>query len=322
MKYYLGIDLGGTNIVAGIVDENNNIVGKCSTPTSLPRPDREVVDTMIILSKKVVADNNLTMDDIEWVGVGCPGSVDLDTGYVTYSNNLEWYNTPLKNWLQVGLKKTVYLDNDANAAAYGEYLAGAGKGADSMIMITLGTGVGGGIIIDNKVYRGFNYAGAELGHTVIEVGGRPCTCGRKGCLEAYASATGLINMTKETMSDYPDSVMHEIASKYGKVNGRVAFDAMRENDIGGIVTVNNYIRYLAEGVTNIINTFQPNIFCIGGGLSNEKDYLLKPLKALVARNVYTRNSVRNTEIKIATLGGDAGLIGAAMLGFSDAKEQQ
>ncbi len=319
MKYYLGVDLGGTNIVVGIVDENGAIVAKSSTPTSLPRPDREVVDSIIILAKKVLADNNMTLEEIEWVGVGCPGSVDLDTGIVTYSNNLNWFNTPLKNWLRAGLGKDVYLDNDANAAAYGEYFAGAAKGANISVMITLGTGVGGGIIIDGKVYRGFNYAGAELGHTVIEVGGRPCTCGRKGCFEAYSSATGLINMTKEVMYDYPDSAMHEIASEYGKVNGRVAFDAMRKDDIGGIVTVNNYIRYLAEGVTNIINTFQPDVFCIGGGLSNEKEYLLKPLKALVARNVYTRNSVKNTDIKIATLGGDAGLIGAAMLGFSDAK---
>ena len=317
MKYYLGIDLGGTNIVAGIVNENREIVAKSSTPTSLPRSDREVVDSMLILAKKVVADNGLTMDDIEWVGVGCPGSVDLDTGFITYSNNLAWYNTPLKNWLQAGLGKPVYLDNDANAAAYGEYMAGAAKDANISVMITLGTGVGGGIVIDGKIYRGFNYAGAELGHTVIEVGGRPCTCGRKGCFEAYSSATGLINMTKEVMYDYPDSLMHEIASNYGKVNGRVAFDAMRKDDIAGIVTVDRYIRYLAEGVTNIINTFQPDVFCIGGGLSNEKDYLLDPLKKLVARNVYTRNSVKNTDIRIAELGGDAGLIGAALLGFSD-----
>lgn len=320
MKYYLGIDLGGTNIVAGIVNENREIVAKSSTPTSLPRSDREVVDSMLILAKKVVADNGLTMDDIEWVGVGCPGSVDLDTGFVTYSNNLAWYNTPLKNWLRAGLGKPIYLDNDANAAAYGEYMAGAAKDANISVMITLGTGVGGGIVIDGKIYRGFNYAGAELGHTVIEVGGRPCTCGRKGCFEAYSSATGLINMTKEVMYDYPDSVMHEIASNYGKVNGRVAFDAMRKDDIAGIVTVDRYIRYLAEGVTNIINTFQPDVFCIGGGLSNEKDYLLDPLKKLVARNVYTRNSVKNTDIRIAELGGDAGLIGAALLGFSDTAE--
>lgn len=225
---------------------------------------------------------------------------------------------PAEKLAAVGLGKTVYLDNDANAAAYGEYMAGAAKGAGISVMITLGTGVGGGIVIDGKIYRGFNYAGAELGHTVIVAGGKPCTCGSKGCFEAYSSATGLINITKEVMSDYPDSVMHEIASGYGKVNGRVAFDAMRKEDIGGIVAVDRYTRYLAEGVTNIINTFQPDVFLIGGGLSNEKDYLLKPLKALVARNVYTRNSVRNTEIKIASLGGDAGLIGAAMLGFSDA----
>ena len=320
MKYYLGIDLGGTNIVAGIVNEEFEIVAKASTPTSLPRTAREVVDDMIILSKKVVSRAGLTMDDMEWVGVGCPGSCDLDTGIITYSNNLEWYDVPLKNWLQAGLGKDVYLDNDANAAAYGESMAGAGKGAEMFAMITLCTGVGGGIVIGGKIYRGFNFAGAELGHTVIEVDGRPCTCGRKGCFEAYASATGLIKTTKEVMSDYPDSIMHEIASEYGKVNGRVAFDAKRKGDLGGVIAVDRYVKYLAEGVTNIINTFQPNVFCIGGGISNEKEYLLEPLKARVTRDVYTRNSINNTDIKIAELMGDAGLIGAALLGFSDAKK--
>lgn len=311
MKYYLGIDLGGTNIVVGIVDENGAIVAKASTPTSLPRSDREIVDSMIILSKKVIADQGLTLEDIEWVGVGCPGSVDLDTGIVTYSNNLNWFNTPLKNWLRAGLGKEVYLDNDANAAAYGEYIAGAAKGANISVMITLGTGVGGGIVIDGKVYRGFNYAGAELGHTVIEVGGRPCTCGRKGCFEAYSSATGLINMTKEVMYDYPDSVMHEIASNYGKVNGRVAFDAAKSGDKAAQAVVDQYVKYVGDGISSVINIFQPEILVIGGGISKEGDYLLNPIKQYVSVNDYNKMMTK-TEIQIAKLFNDAGIVGAAL----------
>ncbi len=317
MKYYLGIDLGGTNIVAGVVNENYEIVCKDSVKTGLPRTDRAVADDIIVVAKRVVNDAGLTLEQMEWVGVGCPGSVDLDSGVITYSNNLDWYNTPLKQWLSNGLHRPIFLDNDANAAAYGEYMAGAAKEARISVMITLGTGVGGGVVINDKIYRGFNYAGAEIGHMVIEVGGRPCTCSRNGCFEAYASATGLINMTKEAMADHPESLMHEIAAQSGKVNGRTSFDAMRKGDPAGIVVVDKYLHYLAEGITNIINIFQPDILCIGGGLSNERETLLKPVRTLVMRDVFTRNSDRNTEIKIAALGSDAGLIGAALLGFSE-----
>ena len=193
------------------------------------------------------------------------------------------------------------------------------KGVNTLadaVCITLGTGVGGGIIIDGKIYSGFNFSGAEIGHTVVEVDGPQCTCGRKGCFEVFSSATGLIRMTKEAMEENKDSVMWKMVEDDNKVSGRTAFNAMRKGDQTAKNVVDKYIKYLAAGITNTINIFQPNVLCIGGGICNEGDPLLLPLKALVAKEVYTRNSSKNTEIVIAKLGNDAGIIGAAFLGIS------
>ncbi|MBM6921078.1 ROK family protein [Phocea massiliensis] len=318
MKYYIGIDLGGTNIAAGVVNENKEIVAKTSIKTGSGRDVNLIVDDMALAAKTAAEGANLTFDDVEWIGIGAPGTANKATGIIEYSNNLDWYNVPLVSMLEERTGKKVFIENDANAAAYGEYVAGAAKDADSSVMVTLGTGVGGGIVLNNKIYTGFNFAGAELGHSVIVVDGRQCTCGRKGCLEAYASATGLIVTTKEYMEQYKDSAMWDIVEgDISKVNGRTAFDAMRKGDEAGKLVVDEYIKYLACGVTNIINTFQPDILCIGGGISHEGDTLMVPLKEIVAREVYSRNSARNTEIVAASLGNDAGIIGAALLGLAD-----
>ena len=315
MKYYIGIDLGGTNIVAAVVDEKYNILTKASTKTNRPRPAEAIADDMAAMAIKAVEDANLTMDDIEWVGVGTPGIANSETGVIEYSNNLGFENTPMAELIRKHIDKPVYIENDANAAAYGEYVAGAAKGAKNAVCITLGTGVGGGIIIDGKIYSGSNFAGAEIGHTVIGIDGPQCSCGRRGCFEAYSSATGLIRMTKEKMDAVPDSIMHKITEERGgKVSARTSFDAMRQGDAAAKEVVDFYIKALACGITNTINTFQPDILCIGGGVCNEGDALLLPVKALVAKEVYTRNSPKNTEIVIAKLGNDAGLIGAAFLG--------
>ena len=315
MKYYIGIDLGGTNIVAAVVDENYNILTKASTKTNRPRPAEAIADDMAAMAIKAVEDAKLTMDDIEWVGVGTPGIANSKTGVIEYSNNLGFENTPMAELIRKHIDKPVYIENDANAAAYGEYVAGAAKGAKNAVCITLGTGVGGGIIIDGKIYSGSNFAGAEIGHTVIGIDGPQCSCGRRGCFEAYSSATGLIRMTKEKMDAVPDSIMHKITEERGgKVSARTSFDAMRQGDAAAKEVVDFYIKALACGITNTINTFQPDILCIGGGVCNEGDALLLPVKALVAKEVYTRNSPKNTEIVIAKLGNDAGLIGAAFLG--------
>ena len=315
MKYYIGIDLGGTNIVAAVVDEDYKILTKASTKTNRPRPAEAIADDMAAMAIQAVKDAGLTMDDIEWVGVGTPGIANSETGIIEYSNNLGFENTPMADLIRKHIDKPIYIENDANAAAYGEYVAGAAKGAKNAVCITLGTGVGGGIIIDGQIYAGSNFGGAEIGHTVISIDGPQCSCGRKGCFEVYSSATGLIRMTKEKMDAVPDSVMHKITEeRNGKVSARTAFDAMRQGDAAAKEVVDFYIKALATGITNTINIFQPDILCVGGGVCNEGDALLLPMKALVEQEVYTRNSPKNTRIVIAELGNDAGLIGAAFLG--------
>lgn len=314
MKYYVGIDLGGTNIVAGVVDEDYNIIAKASTKTNCPRPEKEIADDMARMALQAVKNANLTIDQIEWIGVGTPGIANSATGIIEYSNNLGFKNTPMVKYIQETINKPVFIENDANAAAYGEYVAGAAKGAKNAVCITLGTGVGGGIVIDGKIYAGSNFAGAEIGHTVIEVDGPQCSCGRKGCFEVFSSATGLIRMSKEAMAEHPESIMNKMAEEKGKVTARTSFDAMRAGDAVAKAVVDKYIKYLAAGITNTINIFQPDVLCIGGGVCNEGDPLLLPVKALVKEEVYTRNSEKNTEIVIAKLGNDAGIIGAAFLG--------
>ncbi len=314
MKYYVGIDLGGTNIVAGVVDEEYNIIAKASTKTNCPRPEKEIADDMAKMALQAVKNANLDISDIEWIGIGTPGIANSTTGIIERANNLGFVNTPMVKYISESIDKPVFIENDANAAAYGEYVAGAAKGAKNAVCITLGTGVGGGIIVDGKIYAGSNFAGAEIGHTVIEVDGAQCSCGRKGCFEAYSSATGLIRMSKEAMAQFPDSIMNKMAEEKGKVTARTSFDAMRAGDKPAKDVVDKYIKYLAAGITNTINIFQPDVLCIGGGVCNEGDPLLLPVKALVEKEDFASNSAKRTEIVIAKLGNDAGIIGAAFLG--------
>ncbi|MBQ3841864.1 MAG: ROK family protein [Ruminiclostridium sp.] len=316
MKYYIGIDIGGTNISTGVVDEAYNIIGKSKVKTDKKRPYEEVIKDIIESVKLAVADAKVEMDDVRWIGAGCPGTCNAETGLVEYANNLGWNNAPLLSDIENAFRKKTYIDNDANAAAYGEYLAGAAKGAKNAVIITLGTGVGAGIIINGKIFSGTNYAGGEIGHTVIVLDGYPCTCGRRGCFEAYASATGLARMTQEAIEQNPGGTMHQLVEADGRVSARTAFNAAKMMDDVGQAVVDRYIKALACGITNTINIFQPDILCIGGGVCNEGDNLLKPLKKLVAEQVYSKNSAKNTEICICSLGNNAGIIGAAMLGKS------
>ncbi len=316
MKYYIGIDIGGTNLSTGVVDDDCNIVGRSRIKTENGRPYEEVVKDIIEGVELAVADSKISMDDVRWIGIGCPGTCNTETGIVEYSNNLRWNNVPLLANIEKAFNKKTYIDNDANAAAFGEYLAGAAKGAKNAIVITLGTGVGAGIILNGRIFSGTNFAGGEIGHTVIVLDGYPCTCGRKGCFEVYASATGLARMTKEALDEHPDSKIAQLVEADGRISARTAFNAAKMRDPVGQEVVDRYIRALACGITNTINIFQPDILCIGGGVCNEGDGLLLPLKELVARDVYSRNSSKNTEICICKLGNDAGIIGAAMLGRS------
>lgn len=314
MKHYLGIDIGGTNISAGVVDESYAMLSKEKVKTLNERPYSDVLSDIIKAANAAVHAAGITFDEVECVGVGCPGTCNRETGCVEYANNLHWENVPLAADLEKALGKRTYFDNDANVAAYGEYLAGAAKGAKNAVVITLGTGVGAGIIINGEIYSGSNFAGAEIGHTVIVFDGTQCSCGRKGCFEAYSSATGLIRMTKEAVVRNPSSLIKELAEADGKYSARTAFNAAKLHDETGIEVVDSYIKHLACGIANTINVFQPDILCIGGGVCNEGDNLLLPLKKLVAENIYSKNSTKNTEIVICSLGNNAGIIGAAMLG--------
>ena len=313
--YRLGIDLGGTNIVAGVVDENFNIVATAKRKTNCPRPAEEIVNDMAEISLEAIAKAGIKVEDIESAGVGSPGSINPTDGVVVYSNNLGFFNLPLSKFLKEKTGIDFYLDNDANAAAYGELIAGAGKGVNNFVMITLGTGVGGGAIIDGKMLTGSNYAGAELGHTVIDINGQMCSCGRQGCFEAYASATALIRQTKQAMVKYPGSVMWDIVKgNIDAVNGLTAFDAMRKGDEAGKAVVDKYVYYLSVGIANMINIFQPEILCIGGGVSKEGDNIIVPLQKIVDGENYARLMEKKAVIKAAELGNDAGIIGAAYLG--------
>lgn len=315
MKYYIGIDLGGTNIKAGVVDEEFKIIGKASVKTNCPRPAEEICADMARVSEMACSDAGISVNDVEWIGVGTPGIADNKNGVIVYANNLDFHDVPVREYIQKSINKPVYVANDANAAAYGEYLAGAAKGAKNAVCITLGTGVGAGIIVEGKILTGSNFAGAELGHTVIDPAGPKCTCGRKGCFEVFSSATSLIRMTKEVAEADSSSVLNDYFKEDGHYSARHAFNAMRAGDKSGKEVVDKYCRYLALGIANAINIFQPDILCIGGGVCNEGDPLLVPVKELVAEEIYSKMLAKNTKIVVAMLGNDAGIIGAAFLGM-------
>lgn len=314
--YTIGIDLGGTNIVASVVDDDYNIIGTSKTPTNSPRSADEIFDDIADVCEEAVKTAGLTMEDIDSVGMGTPGTVNQD-GVIEFANNLAFNNVPARTMLAKRINKPeekVFIENDANCAALGEAYAGCGNGAKDFVAVTLGTGVGSGVIIGGKIVNGVNYAGGECGHMVIVVDGEQCSCGRKGCWEAYASATALIRQTKKAMEEYPDSLMHKLAKEEGKVSGRTAFDAMRLGDIAGIRVVDDYIKYVACGLINIVNALQPEIICIGGGICNEGETLMKPLRRFVQSERYSIHSKIQTKIVKAELGNDAGVIGAALLG--------
>ncbi len=314
--YYVGIDLGGTNIAAGLVDENNNIVKKMSVPTLPERGNDAVTADIAKLISDLASSYGISLDEVAYAGLATPGAINCDTGKIDRACNLLMEDYPIVDKLSSLTPVKIYLENDANAAALGEAVAGAAKGAKYSVMVTLGTGVGGGIVMDGKIYSGFNYAGGELGHMVIEHNGRQCNCGRKGCWEAYSSATALAAMTREEIEKYPESGLAKIAEEKGKVNGRTAFIAKNQGDEAGARVVEKYLDYLACGITNVINLFQPDIVCIGGGISNEGKGLIEPLLGRINNEVFTKTIApeRQTVIRLATLANDAGIVGAANLG--------
>lgn len=310
----IGVDLGGTNIAIAIVTEEGKILRQGSTPTMRERGYTEIVADMAKLCKELLAAEGLTEADVHSVGIGSPGTCNPESGVVEYANNLTFKDTPIRAEFQKHLDLPVFIGNDANVAAYGEFMSGAGKMYKDLIAITLGTGVGGGIILDGKLVCGSFNGGAELGHTVIHSHGEQCSCGRKGCWEAYSSATALIREASDAAVANPDSTLNTLVKgDVSNMNAKIPFDAAQAGDAVAIGVVDNYIENLAIGLVNVINIFQPEVIVLGGGVSAQKENLIRPLKEKMIHEIYGGAEMLKTEIKVAELGNDAGIIGAAML---------
>lgn len=308
---YIGIDLGGTNIAIGIV-QNDKIIKKGSIKTNSNRPVTEIIADMAKLVQELVDDVGASMDQIEAVGVGSPGIANIRDGILSNVVNISPAPIPIREELSKYLNKDIYVENDARCACLGEFIAGAAQDAKNVIMITLGTGVGGGIIIDGKIYSGSGYAAGEIGHSVICVDGVHCKCGRDGCFEQYASVSALIRMTNEKIMQHPESTM-ALRSIEIPVDGKFVFELAKGGDVLANEVILDYVKYIGVGIANLINIFEPEIVVVGGGISAEGDYLLDPIRNYVIQNVITKEDMI-TQIKQAQLGNDAGIIGAAMCG--------
>ncbi len=312
--YRIGVDLGGTNIAVGIVDEKYKIIAQNSAKTKKERGAKAIVKDIALLIEDLLSETGIKVDEICSAGIGVPGAVDTKKGVVAFSNNLDFYNTELKKMLKDSTGFDFFVANDANAAAFGEYIAGSGKGSDNFVLMTIGTGIGAGIVINGKIYTGVNGAAAEIGHTVIVKDGIPCSCGRKGCFERYASASALTSMAQKAAEENTNSELYKLCGgDIKKIEGRTVFAAIEKNDKTAGEVLDKFIEYLAVGVTDIVNALQPDVLAIGGGVSAAGDVLINPLKQRVQIEDYARFCELKTIIKAAVLSNDAGIIGAAYL---------
>ena len=285
---YIGIDVGGTNLVAGLVDEQGVILKKASRPVDRTMSDVELCGELAALAEEARIAGGVSREEIRAVGVGIPGLVDNKLGVVVLTTNMPFRNTPLRELFQQQWDVPVYLGNDANCAAIGEYWAGAAKGCDPAVVITLGTGIGGGLVAGGKLFTGFANSAMEVGHMIIHPQGQPCGCGNRGCWEQYGSATALIRMTREEMERTPDSLLWQLCGgDLGKVQGRTPFQGAEQGDPASLRVLEEYRQGLALGIINLINILQPQVICLGGGVSNAShQLLLDPLKELVLQGTY------------------------------------
>lgn len=317
MDYYVGIDLGGTNIKAGVVDGAGKIICKTSIKTHADRDQLDIARDMGHLAERVIAEAGLTSAEIKAIGIGSPGTPDNIAGVLIYANNLPFNHLPLRKTIREIVDLPVYIDNDANVAALAESVAGAAKGTKDSVTLTLGTGLGGGVVINGRIYSGFNNAGCEIGHMVILSGGEPCTCGRLGCFECYGTATAIIRDTERAAKAHPESILGQLIEENGgRADGRTAFIGMRQGDAVAADVVENFIEMLSEGLANVINVFMPEIILIGGGVCNEGDPLLLPVREKALAKSYLAPGVPATRIELARMGNDAGIVGAAMMGMN------
>lgn len=309
---YIGIDVGGTFIKAGIVDRDGNIVIDGKIASECDKGGMQLAENAATLVHDLLDKSGLTKADIVGVGMGFPGFIDSKNGIVVYSNNVRLSDFPVVKIMQEKLGLNVKVANDANVAALGEVKFGAGKGYKDMVMVTLGTGVGAGIIIDGKLYEGNRSAGAEVGHMLLIHGGEQCTCGRKGCFEAYSSATALIRDTKRAMNQHKDSAMWEIGS-VDNVTGVTPFD-YASKDVYAKQVVDNYIEMLGSALTDLANIFRPEAIIIGGGVCAQGDNLIVPLRKKMNQELFGAEfGSPEVELRVAELGNKAGLLGAAAL---------
>ena len=307
--YRIGIDLGGTNIAVGVVNEKYEIVAHHSVPTGASRPAVEVIGDMGNAVAAVLAKAGVSIDQCESMGIGSPGNCDSERGVVARAYNLGWFDVPVCDMLQERFGIPVRLSNDANCAALAETVAGAAVGCENMVLITLGTGVGGGIIIDGKIYAGMRSAGAELGHMLLVLDGEPCTCGRRGCWETYASATALIRQAKKAAAEHPESLL----AQAGEITGLAVFQAADRGDSVAQAVIDRYCVYVAAGFTDLVNSLAPEMILLGGGISRQGERILAPIREYVANNCFGQKDGAIPVIRAAALGNEAGIIGAAAL---------
>ncbi len=311
--YYIGIDLGGTNIAVGLVNEAGEIVKHKSIPTLKERGIDAIAKDMVEVCKIIMSENNLTKEDIHSIGIGTPGLIDPEKGVIVFSSNIKMDNYPITKTMTEGLDIPVYVANDADCAALGEVTSGAAKGCENAIVLTLGTGVGGGMILNGEIYKSSFPGAGELGHQVIVYKGRKCGCGRNGCIEQYASATALIRDAKEAAKNNPESRLnYYIDGDLDRMNAKVPFDAAADGDEVAKQVLDQFFDYLACTIADLINIFKPEMILIGGGIARQKENLTAPVIEKVKQEVYSSDF--RTKIDTAMLGNDAGVIGAAMLG--------
>jgi len=315
--YYIGIDIGGTNLKAGLVDESYNIVATRKMPLRFESME-QMGDTLAQMAIDLVEENHISRSQVASVGMGFPGPVDNKRGVVVKTVNIPIRSMPVAEMFHKHWDIPVYLGNDADCAALGEYYHYGSKSVESLILVTLGTGIGTGIILNGRIHTGINGFAGEGGHIVIVHGGEKCTCGRQGCWERYASATALVRQTRAAMEADRSSAMWDmVQGDLERVGGRTAFEAMRAGDPAARAVVDQYLNYLAEGLANYINIFQPEVIALGGGVSHEREEdLLHPLQGMVREMCFGREADIHTRLVRAKLGNDAGIIGAALLGLS------
>lgn len=311
-NYYLGIDVGGTSIKAGIVDKSGNIVYKNSCKTLAERGSDAIMADIIALAQSLIFDNGLGYQDIEAVGMGIPGSIYSQVGLVIDSYNIRFSMVPVVEIFTKEIPIATVIDNDANVAALGEAVFANDEGYRYIVLITLGTGVGGGVVIDGKIYSGNKGVGAEVGHMSVMMDGRVCNCGNIGCWEQYASATALIADTKTKIAQYPESELAKIAKKDDRVTARTAFEARKAGDKAGCEVIEDYVKYVGTGLGNLANIFRPEVILIGGGVSNEGEYFIDMLQEYTNKCLYSAKAAE-VKIKRAKLLNDAGILGAAAL---------